>query len=359
MNKKDSSKPIEFKGFYLSNGINWLVRGNFVAYILITFLLSAIPAIGFTLLGLEPFFYVSILVYSALFLFLNLVRWASNFGQSFLKKVKTKAKANTENDLSEHINKRLNAIFNIWGHIASGIIVLLLVFLGVLVLNHLEWLLIPSILILSFFTGMTFWIIFQVFYFWHSFATEVIGEKCLFDPLDQDRMGGFKFVAESLVAFSAMEIIMAGFAISILLTFSWEVQLITTVTPSLAIIAIVLGITIGGYVFIVFELHKKFNKEKQNQLTKYQLLPEDIKSELFSITDDSTKPSSPETIHATISPHANEILAVKSIADEIRSMRDWPINIPMVLQIVGSTIVSIFVIFFRLIILITFGIALP
>jgi hypothetical protein len=156
-----------------------------------------------------------------------------------------------------------------------------------------------------------------------------------------------------------MEIIMAGFAISILLTFSWEVQLITTVPLSLAIIAIVLGITIGGYVFIVFELHQKFNKEKQEQLAKYQLLPENVKSELFSITDDSTKPSSPETIHATISPHANEIIAVKSIADEIRSMREWPINIPMVLQIVGSTLVSIFVIFFRLFILITFGIAIP
>lgn len=359
MASEDAPKQIEFKGFYLSNAIDTLAGKRRAGYFLITFLVSVIPAIVFYFLGLEPFVYVSILVYTALFIFLNLARWASNFVIKLRKTVVEKASPEKRGQLSVLIDKRLGAIVSPRGHLLSGVLVLIVVFLGVLLLNHLEWFLIPSILILSFFTGMTFWIVFQVFYFWHFFAKEVIGKYCPITPLDKDRMGGFKFIAEHLVAFSVMEIILAGFAISILLTFSWEVQITITIPLSWAIIAIVLGIVIGGYLFIVFKLHQALDKARENEISRFPLIPDNVKEELTSLTDHAKDVNVHEQIHTIISPHAYSIMAVKFVVDEIRLMRGWPINLPMVLKLIGSTIVSICLVYLQLILQFTFAMFIP
>jgi hypothetical protein len=356
---KEEQTKIGFNGFYLSNAIDRLARQNLAAYLLITLLISAIPGIIFHLLGLEPFLYVSLLIYTALFIFLNLARWSNNFLMNFREIVIEKAEESKKKELTHLIDKKLNRLFDPKWHLLFGALVLFLVFIGALLLSHLEWFLIPSILILSFFTGITFWIIFQVTNFWRVFAKQVIGKLIFLNPLDIDRMGGLKSIAEHLVIFLVMEIILAGFAVAILLSFSFEVQIFISAQLSWALIFLVLGVIIGVYAIIVIELHRAFVAEKRRELSKVPIIPETVKSELADLTDEVGNDTRQLRTLQDFDPYVSHIIASKFLIDEIRMMREWPLDVPLFLEIIGGTLVALFVIGLRGFLLVTFGIFLP
>ncbi len=359
LHSKEEQTKIGFKGFYLSNAINKLAGQKRAAYMLLTLLISAILGILFHLLGLEPFLYVSFLIYTALFIFLNLARWANNFLMNFRKTVIEKAEESKKQELARLMDEKLSKLFDPKWHLLFGGLVLLLVFIGALLLSHLEWFLIPSILILSFFTGVTFWIIFQVMNFWHVFAKQVIGKLIFLNPLDIDEMGGLRSIADHLVSFLVMEIIMAGFAVAILLSFSFEVQIYISVLLSWALIFLVLGVVIGVYAVIIIELHRAFVAEKRRELAKVPIIPEAIQTELANSTEELADDTRQLKSQQDFDPYISRIIASKFIIDEIRIMREWPIDLPLFIEIIGGTFVALLVIGLRWFLLVTFGIILP
>ena len=80
---------------------------------------------------------------------------------------------------------------------------------------------------------------------------------------------------------------------------------------------------------------------------------------LSSVSEDIQQTERWQDVVQTIGPYAMPILSLKVILDEVRLMRDWPIDVPMILKIIGGVSASLVIIAFRFILQAIWGITLP
>ena len=209
--QSSSNKP-EFKGFYLSNAIARIARGSNVGYILVSLMIVSALAVLSIIIGIDQqhlnstilghVFLFSILLASRLF-----SNWMINLRDKLGKKTEPKDRERLHNQLNRLLSKYpFNPKLNLIG---GGLPILVWIILAFST-NAVGVLLNPLSYIFLFFVGFICSIYFGVIYFLHIISKKILGDICPLRALDPDRMGGYKFVADTTVNVIILSSIVAG-----------------------------------------------------------------------------------------------------------------------------------------------------
>jgi hypothetical protein len=354
---ESSALEPEFTGFYLVTGLSKLVRSSRAGYCLISFLIVAVPALIFYITGIQRFHFVSLTLYGGVFVFFILSRSVNNIVVKTSNELVQKAAPPQRKTVSQLIHGLMRQWFNPWWHLFFG---LLLVFIAVglaIVIGHPDWIQ-PSALMLAFVAGVTIWLVGGTLHFWHNLATDVIGNLIPIDPLDPDRMGGFRFVADHIGTWTLIESLRLAYVVIILMTIMWEMQIPEALTYFLVFFVIFVGIEIVGYFSVVYVLHQGFVRAKLTKSAEIASILSPLERKIDTMI--SHKQSKPwDQVLEQISPYAQSVLAIKVILDEYRYMREWPIDLPLILKIIFAILTPFLLLAFQWLIQLWLGILLP
>lgn len=347
----------EFTGFYLVTGISKLVQGSKAGYWLVSFLIVAIPAIIFYMTGIQRFMFVSVTLYGGVFIFFILSRWVNNIVITTSEQLVHKAMQPKKTEVSQLIHGLMRQWFNPWWHLFSGLMLVFIAIVLAIFFGHPDWIQ-PSALMLAFVAGVTIWLVGGTLHFWHNLATDVIGNLISIDPLDPDRMGGFRFVADHIVTWTLIESVRLGYVVIILMTIMWEVNIPSALTYFLVFFIIFVGIELVGYFSVIYDLHRGFVRAKLEKATEISSILAPLERKIDSLIG----PGQTETwdqILEHIKPYAQSVVAVKVIIDEYRYMREWPIDLPLILKIIFAILTPFLLLVFQWMIQIWLGILIP
>lgn len=357
MPANDQKIEKEFRGYYLVNAINRLARNSRAGYLLISLLITVIVAGFFIFLGFEPYIISALIIYSMFFIYFILTRWGNNILIKTRDRLVEKAEGKNQVVVANRLNRLGNRIFHPVYHLAS-------VFAGfaigiplVLVMGQPEWMLIPSGVLLFIMIGGGTFLFFGVIYGFHIVGSQIIGELTPILALHPDRMGGHKFIADAMIDFITLWSILIGFAIAALVTFAFLD--IRGLPAALILTGGGLTLLFSGYVYLVFDMHRSLTREKEKISKKISPLLLNTERLLSSIPEQVLLSENWDDIIKTIGPFTMPILSLKVILDEVRLMRDWPIDLPMILKLIGGASASLLIIAVRFIAQGLFGIPIP
>lgn len=341
----------------MTNAIDNLAKGSRSGYLGVSLIIAAVPALMFYVLGLEPYLYSGLLIYGFLFFFLINTRWGSKVLITTRDMLFEKAEPASKKVVADRINRLATRyIFNPVPHLFFGVAVVAAGLIITYIMNRLEWFLVPSAIIFGLMIGVGGWLYVWIIYSFNVVASEFVGTRCLVKALDPDRMGGYKFVADAMVSFIALVSVLLGFVIAVLMAFA--VQIVEALNISLLLVSLGLGVILGGYVFIIAKMHKVFVSEKGKVAEDMSQVLASAERIIGSVAKNIESAEQWEQVVEQIRPYSMPILSLKVIIDEVRLMRDWPIDIPIILKLLGGVSVSIILVVFQ-VILQTFIIPVP
>ncbi|MFX1486398.1 MAG: hypothetical protein ACFFBS_04800, partial [Promethearchaeota archaeon] len=167
---------------------------------------------------------------------------------------------------------------------------------------------------------------------------------------------GYKFLADAMVSFIALVSVLVGFVVAVLMAFA--VQIAEALNISLLLVSLGLAAILSGYVFIIAKMHKVFVEEKRKIAEDMSHVLVNAERIIGSVARDIESADQWEQVIEQIRPYSMPILSLKVVIDEVRLMRDWPIDIPIILKLLGGVSVSVILVVFQ-VILQTFIIPLP
>jgi hypothetical protein len=170
-------------------------------------------------------------------------------------------------------------------------------------------------------------------------------------------MGGHKFIANAMINFITIVSILIGFLIASLITFAFAD--ITGLSVALLIMGACLTVLFTGYLFLILDMHRSLTEEKEKMSKKLTPILLNTERLLSSIPEEVLMKENWDDVIKTIGPFTMPILSLKVILDEVRLMRDWPIDLPMILKLIGGASASLLLIAVQFIIEALYGIPLP
>lgn len=343
---QSSSSKHEFNGFYFSNAIARIARGSNVGYILVSLMIVSVVAVLAIIVGIEQQHLIStILGHVFLFSILLASRLFSNWMISLREKLVKKTEPKDREMLHNHLNRLMSKYpFNPKPNLIVGGFLILIWIILAFTTNAVGVLLNPLIYIFLFFVGFTSSIYIGVIYFLHIISNKIIGDICPLRALDPDRMGGYKFVAVTNVNVIILSSIVAG-----ILAASFGMFSIEGAGSSLHIFSAILIIValLASYAYIAFDMHKGLIEEKRQIIARITPILLNIEKIIGAIAENIQVTERWEEVVEKISPYSMPILSLKVILDEVRFMRDWPIDVPSVLKIVSGVSASLVVVALR------------
>lgn len=343
---RSSSSKHKFNGFYFSNAIARIARGSNVGYILVSLAIVSASAVLTIIVGIDQQHLNStILGHVFLFSLLLASRLFSNWMISLRDKLGKKTELKNRKRVHSQLNRLLSKYpFNPKLNLIGGALLILVWIILALISNRVEVLLNLLSYFFLFFFGFVVSIYFGVIYFLHVISKKIIGDICPLRALDPDRMGGYKFVADTTVNVIILSSILAGILAAAFGMFSIEgAGSPLHVFLSILIIVIVLI----SYVYITYDMHQGLIEEKEQIIARITPILLNVEKIIGAIAEDIQITERWEEVVEKISPYSMPILSLKVILDEVRFMRDWPIDVPSILKIVGGVSASIVVITFR------------